>query len=257
MALTAEGTLLSAAHREGQIQLRSGLVRQLLALWPALDPTRLDATFDGWSQAVNVLVNDSFNRSAGLASSYLSRFRASEIGAAGATVAANALPADQVFTSLRVTGPIAIQRLVAGGMSSSEAATQALVLHTGAASRLAMLGGRHTIDQTVDHDHRALGFARVTSFDPCFFCAMLASRGPVYKTERRAIQRRNGRRYHDHCACFAEPVYSHDAEWPGRGREFRDIWNRSTAGLGGDSAIRAFRRALAELEAELERRRSK
>lgn len=44
-----------------------------------------------------------------------------------------------------------------------------------------------------------LGWARVlVGEDNCAFCAMLASRGPVYKREI-VVKSKDGRRYHRHC----------------------------------------------------------
>lgn len=46
------------------------------------------------------------------------------------------------------------------------------------------------------------GYARVLSgAESCAFCAMLASRGPVY-SEDTVMTRRDGRRYHDGCDCI-------------------------------------------------------
>lgn len=49
-------------------------------------------------------------------------------------------------------------------------------------------------------------YARVLSGrESCAFCAMLASRGPVY-SEDTVVRRRDGRRYHDNCDCIAVSV---------------------------------------------------
>ncbi|WP_288858150.1 ADP-ribosyltransferase [uncultured Corynebacterium sp.] len=46
-----------------------------------------------------------------------------------------------------------------------------------------------------------VGYARVLSGrESCAFCAMLASRGPVYSDDT-VVRRRDGRRYHDGCDC--------------------------------------------------------
>lgn len=60
-----------------------------------------------------------------------------------------------------------------------------------------------------------LGYARVLSgAENCGFCAMLASRGAVYKKDT-VLRRRDGRRYHDNCDCVARLVIDGE-DWEGR-----------------------------------------
>lgn len=62
---------------------------------------------------------------------------------------------------------------------------------------------------------RRVGYARVLSGkESCAFCAMLASRGPVY-SEDTVVRRRDGRRYHDNCDCVAVLVV-HGQPWEGQ-----------------------------------------
>ena len=51
---------------------------------------------------------------------------------------------------------------------------------------------------------------RVTDGKPCGFCAMVASRGPVYGSAKSAG---DGNRYHDHCGCTVEPFHGDPREW--------------------------------------------
>lgn len=108
------------------------------------------------------------------------------------------------------------------------------VLMSGAAARLALEGGRQTIIGSVQADGLVTGWIRTTSGDPCAFCAMLASRGPVYKESTVGFQA------HDHCSCVPEPYHS-GSEWPEANQQFRDQWNEVTAGKGGTDALNAFR----------------
>lgn len=52
---------------------------------------------------------------------------------------------------------------------------------------------------------------RVTDGKPCGFCAMVASRGPVYTSESAAGA--NGNRYHARCGCTAEPYFGDPNDW--------------------------------------------
>lgn len=60
-----------------------------------------------------------------------------------------------------------------------------------------MAAGRETVANS------AKRWRRVSDGNPCGWCAMLVSRGPVYRSEDRAGM---GRRYHTRCGCTAEPV---------------------------------------------------
>lgn len=51
---------------------------------------------------------------------------------------------------------------------------------------------------------------RVTDGNPCGFCAMLAGRGPVYRSAEKAG---DGRRYHTRCGCTVEPFEGDPSEW--------------------------------------------
>jgi hypothetical protein len=67
---------------------------------------------------------------------------------------------------------------------------------------------------------------------------MLASRGPIYRSEQTATFEA-----HDSCACTVEPVYSRSTLWPGRAAEFRRLYREVTTGTTGQDSINAFRRA--------------
>ena len=67
---------------------------------------------------------------------------------------------------------------------------------SGAAQRLISNGARQAVMESVKADPEAVGWMRVTSANPCAFCAMLSGRGFVYKTERTASFQA-----HSHCAC--------------------------------------------------------
>jgi hypothetical protein len=143
-----------------------------------------------------------------------------------------------VEKSLQVTGPSELKRRAARGETEAQAKRNGLVVVSGSASRHVLTGARETTLALVRADDQALGWARVTDGDPCHFCAMLASRGPVYKTQASADFKP-----HDGCACVAEPVFSRNAPWPGDARNYQKLWNEATRGYSGRDAINAFRRA--------------
>jgi hypothetical protein len=118
---------------------------------------------------------------------------------------------------------------------------------SGTAATSILAGGREVVAGAVHGDDQAVAWMRVTSGKACEFCAMLASRGPVFTTATAA-----GEAFHDHCACSVEPVYSAEAAedrstWPGDAARLREIWDHMTggAGAGAGGALEAFRAGLA------------
>lgn len=151
-----------------------------------------------------------------------------------------------VEISLNVTGPIGQKAKRARGKSVREARGESFVESSGAASRHVLTGGRQSLLTLLQADDRVQRWIRVTDGDPCAFCAMLASRGPVYLSEDSA-----GFKAHDHCACTAEPVYHMNAPWPGRAQEFHRLWREYIyKRYSGAEARRQWRRLIDEMRRE-------
>lgn len=244
MAATVTGAVLTERHRAAQITLRAGALREVLALWPLLDPQRLDATAPAWLALMRALIARWRAQSSAAAASYYRAFRVAETGQlAGPQLRGRDLDTRRVDTSLAVTGPVRIKQLTGRGETPPDAARAALVAVSGAAGRHVLDGGREVLDELVRADPVALGWARVTDADPCAFCALLASRGPVYTSQASATQTVTGQAYHDACACSAEPLFSRTQPWPGNARAVQALYQQATAGYSGRDAINAFRRA--------------
>lgn len=123
-----------------------------------------------------------------------------------------------------------------------------------AADREAQRGGRDLIRRASQADQRVLGWARVTDGDPCGFCAMLASRGAVYRTRAHAgirglgseglpeVHRDDLEKYHNGCHCQTVPIYSRDEFLTDQARDYANQWREVTRGTEGDEARRAWRR---------------
>ena len=95
---------------------------------------------------------------------------------------------------------------------------------------------------------RPFAWARVvhpSKNGPCGFCAMLASRGPVYKTSETAGVRLD--RYHLNCRCESVPVFTSRA-WPGKEQHARyeRLYNEVVKDhdLHGHEALRAMNKRL-------------
>lgn len=231
------GRALTEIHRRSQLRLRAVTIRDVLAVWPLL---RLDDLAGTWRDLERILLAIIAGRSAesaGVAASYFAAFRFAE-GAAGTArpVVASTPPPEELVRSLRYVGVVNTRRLLDAHVRDAAARTFANV--SGDVSRHVLNAGRETITGSVDADPRALGWARVTDANPCAFCRMLASRGPVFRS------RAGGFKAHLRCGCTAEPTYHAEAPWPGRAQEWARQWQDTTRGLSGADARKAFRRAV-------------
>ncbi len=243
MARTKEGAALTEVQRRRQLGLRAATIRDIIRLWPMWD---LDdpSSYDRFVDAVIVLTQSRARDSAVLAARYYEMFKDVEIAPGvkmtwgrAAVLTEPATPA-QIRASINATAKAGVFRALGAGFSREAALNQGLLQVSGSMGRHVLNGGRNTIMESARQDAMCLGWARVTDAEPCAFCAMLASRGPAYKEETVHFQA------HDHCTCGAEPVYA-GSKWPGRGQEFKDLWNQTKKGHGSKSAIAAFREAYA------------
>jgi hypothetical protein len=248
MARSAAGKALTEQHYKRQVQLRAVALRDYLKLWPLFSGD--EASFRRLVEAAVVLVLAHQQTSSALSSAYFQAFRMAEDpgGHAEPRLADPMSPEAEgrLISSLYETGQFSVQRSLAAGKTPQAAMDTAFTNTSGTVTRNVLNGGRGTLLRSTGSDPKAKGWARVTAGEPCAFCAMLASRGPVYLTEETAEFRS-----HDHCTCTAEPGYE-GTEWPGRSREFHDLYNEATleAHEAGDrrrgtsnDLLNAFRRS--------------
>jgi len=238
MALTYEGQQLTNQQRRAQVAIARELVADLRATWPLLDPLRLDATAPGWMQVVLSILTQKHGLSVQAASAYLTQFRIAEIGRSSKAVQGINPPLSAAApTSVLVTGPVKVKQGMTAGLTVNQASTAAFQSLASTAILYVLDGGRDTIVTAGRRDRMALGWQRVTDGSPCYFCAMLASRGAVYG------KRSFTKEVHGKCGCTLEPVYGRDTNWAGEAGRYSDLWYESTKGLSGQEAVKAFRRA--------------
>lgn len=257
MALRGEASRLTQAHYRRQLRARAAALARLAHLIANQDPDYVVKSWAAFEAGIASIIEEGAATSSALAADYYTDFRQAE-GINGRFIPRLVLPArNYVTTTLRSTTlatAIKVGAQTAGGGSAPVALLRAaapvagatvLTATAGVATRMILNAGRHTILDGIDEDDQALGYARVAARNPCSFCSMLCSRGPVYKSEQTALRNSRGARYHWHCSCSAEPMYSRDADWPSDGRAWREIWDRTTAGTETPTEARiAFRHAV-------------
>jgi hypothetical protein len=210
---------LTDAHRIAQANIALDSVGKLTAAWKVLlKPSNLD-NFAAYMVAMTEVIKSGRATSAQVAAAYYDTMR-TLYGVDGIydPLVLDAAPDVQIQTSLLVTGPVRVKTLIGNGDPLATAMEKALLASAGATTRLIADAGRSTIRENVLQDSRSVGWRRVTDGHPCEFCAMLAGRGAVYKSDATAGL---DDPYHDHCLCTVEPQFFETSSTPKRARHGR------------------------------------
>lgn len=211
MANSEEGRKLTEAHRKKQIVLGEQTERRVKALAKYVNEEDISGSWR-WRLEVQRVTEDGFNRSRDYAATYVDEYSLAETGWSEdiRLPVYDRAKTDEAITVLGVAGIKAGIRSGSPYRQAVDKACSRLAAHCG---QLALAGGRNLIDITVKYSGRAGGYRRVTDGKPCAFCAMLASRGPVYSEETAFFES------HHHCGCSAEIVYGdwvpsdEEADW--------------------------------------------
>jgi hypothetical protein len=150
---------------------------------------------------------------------------------------------------LLLAGPIRIKQLIKAGVAGDAAFTAARNGFLGIMRREVMMGGRKTVDLTTDQDQKAIGWRRVSDGNPCSFCALLCSRGPVYRSKGYAgADPTQGLRmkFHAHCGCSAEIVYG---SWEPNDQEqgYVDSYKSAVSSVNADGDKRTAKNILSKM----------
>lgn len=264
MAVTQAGAALTVA--EQQASSRLGLLYAALALrlWSAYAKSDdIDASAARVFELLIPQILKGRRQNAAQARRYYQTFRITETPEKAIwTPPAELVDLERTIldTSLRVTGPVRFKKSIArisGADLTQEverALTQSILKDAGKSMAAAVTrhvndGSRQEVLANTKLDPVALGFMRVTkSARPCYFCSMLASRGPVYGQE--SFSSSDPRfigdgvaKAHDNCSCVLEPVFSRATNLPDTSRQAAEVWGSSTKGKSGQAAINAFRTA--------------
>lgn len=155
---------------------------------------------------------------------------------------------DRVDVNLNATGIATYQRAIRSGRTEAQAMDTMGVNLSGSATTLALEGGREVVHEAVQEDEEAIGWARVGKEDPCAFCAMLISRGAVYRSEATAGGRKNKNfvgdemfKFHDHDRCVAVPVFDPTDPILDRAEALYDQWLQATSGHSNQAARNVWR----------------
>jgi len=132
---------------------------------------------------------------------------------------------------------------------------QAGARQSAAAERVALSGARDLVTEVAKVDPKVIGYVRVSSTGtPCGWCAMLISRGAVYRSSESAgrsrtklqAERDEGDTFHPNCKCYVEPIYApeqYDSDDRfDLNRQLLEDWKRVTKNVSGKKVLPAWRR---------------
>lgn len=170
-----------------------------------------DQWFDQNRDLLLWLVERGFYTTAQFASEYL--IEAAEAAGQTVQVYIAAYSETAVWNSIRAMGPVYLTQLLIKGIPLAVAKRMMLKRLDGAIYRHVYNGARRTIHNTADRNSSITAWRRVsTTGTPCAFCALMISRGAVYKSEQSAEGQRSsiryvGNGYHDWDKCTAEIIF--------------------------------------------------
>ena len=224
MASTQLGASVTATHRLQQIRLRAITADNLTQIWSLFDPTQISKSWKKIEPILVALVQSRQPVSVQLAARYMAEFRRAEAVAGSVVTSIPDLPLpSDIVPNLRFVGPVRAFGLVDRGAAAGDIARLTLSSVEGEITRQILNGGRNVILGTVERDRHAEGWTRVTDGNPCAFCAMLATRGAVYKSEGSSSFAAHGK-----CACTAEPVYDRSAPLPPLPEKWQQIYTQAS-----------------------------
>lgn len=241
--------LLARRHRAAQTTLANQVAARLLQLWGGLVLAPGRGTDAFLAQAAPIVVAQNA-RSASLATTFYTRARRLEYPSAPAfTPEPETLLDEQVITSIVASGFRELSDSLAAGKTLEQALDDGASAATGAATRHVLSGGRSIIRDAVYRDTVTVGYERITRAGCCSFCAMLASRGPVFRSDSfdQSDPRFDGEgskvKVHDQCHCDFQPVWAKGQPPSGDGLAYQQLWNDEIRGkFTGHEATKAFRR---------------
>lgn len=244
---------LNRQHEVDQETVANNLILALYPLWRIMDFEELDESSQWWLAATLPQIRTAYLQSQTLAAAHAANVRFATLPTAepiplrtnpvelplgvrhdhfelpgfgsdslGDVVELDFPAMDDVATSLMIEGPWAIKRKMP--VDEKTAMDAALVNTSGAAVRQSLKGARNVTHNVLKFDRKVLGYARFTDSDPCYFCAILASRGAVYSRDSFVDSDAHFRanpdatdvpsdfvkvsRVHNNCKCTLRPVYA-------------------------------------------------
>lgn len=241
MATSRAGAVLTEGHRLAQLGILATFIESFTEDWQPGAPFN-GAAFVAWLSMIAPDVQAAYNLSAQTAERYYRGFRDAE-GVPGQVpgVLLDVPDASGLIAAMSRYGPDMADSLLAEGLREDQVSSRILTALGLQMTKQVLAGGRDALDASMSVDGKARGYQRVASGSCCAFCAMLASRGPIYGSRQRAG---DGKQWHPGCKCSVEPVYSRGTGLPANSQRYADVWREVGTGNLNDFRRRLERPAL-------------
>ncbi|MBA3907101.1 MAG: hypothetical protein H0X35_10520 [Pseudonocardiales bacterium] len=197
---------LANAHQRAMQRLSEQAEREIERLWRRYGTPNVSsveyAQFLGASR--NVIAR-SRQRAADAAETFYERVRwlAGETDPYEWVSRAALTPGEGAFLTQRLTeaGPLAVQKRILAGLDLGEAVNRSVSGVAGTSGQYVQYASRGSIMQTAARDSRTVAgrYYRIAHAGCCAICGIAASRGAVYRTDKR--------RYHTYCRCDVAPAF--------------------------------------------------
>jgi hypothetical protein len=165
-----------------------------------------------------------------------------ELGDPGSAVLAAAPTSEWMAQALGFAAPATFNKNVAAGAPQEQAARTALSVVLGTSARIGLDGARTTILESIKSDDKPVRFYRITDDDPCAFCALMSSRGAVYRSAESAGQMND---WHNDCGCSVAPAFTTNRKLQDTALEAQRIY-RDLPNMPNPKRLAAFRKAWRE-----------
>jgi len=240
--MAADFDSLARAHMSAQVGEAAKVQLALSVLWDrTIDPDDIGGSFWRFREQAATYIGAGRTLSEATAQRYFGNLKAvAGLDTELPAVVRDVLPAAAAKGSLSAATGKSLKRAldnVRAGDSPNLALATAKGNMLGSAKRQVLNAGRSRLMRLSRADKDIIAWARVTDGGPCSFCAMLVSRGPVYKTANKFPA-------HDRCGCSVRPVTKNDPSggWSDDARAYKELWT-------GDAVT--FRHAITERRAAL------
>lgn len=219
----------SVQHMQTQVAQVAETQQALAALWQrVLDPNDVQASFGRFVVGAESMILAARSRGQITAQQFYQDSRL----LAGITSDVPLVPAVEQnvaadISALYSTGLATAQRQIKNGASTDAALAAAQQATLRSAQRRILDAPRQRVMDLSRADRDAVGWARVGDGNPCYFCAMLIGRGPVYRSSDTADFRA-----HDGCGCNVRMVFRNDPSkgWSSDARALQRAWYRAEPG---------------------------
>lgn len=235
---------------ENQSHIATLVAAALAGVWALLDLNDVAGTVDAFVEGVNAVVQQYAAISQTTAADFYEEARR-EAGVTGPYTAhiGDLPPLEQVEASTRWALQDIIEPKPGVSLRDQPVLAAAHVKVEGVVDKMVTDSARDLVTDNVFRDPKANGYARETQPGCCYFCAMLATRGAIYKSRASAelVQSdkkgRKGEPYHNHCHCTADPFWGPAYVPSAQTQQWAALWRDATKGHHNKAAIKAFRTA--------------